>query len=248
MEVDQLNFFKKNGYLVLEDVLTAEEIEYYRELFDRDRSETGYMWRSKASTHQSVNCDVLISSPEFDGLIRHPRLLPHVEEILGGPVGLAESCLRHMGPYEGKPGQGWHRDRKHDEDHPLRTAYVHVLIYLADVDGGTHCFSISPEACDDPILETEEQLARRGKVDLHGPAGTAVLFNLSVLHAAHIRPTTKQRKTIQTYYGLQAGPILSQYTVIPTSLWRDHPKPDVRMFYSLLNDKSKRFNAAYGNR
>lgn len=150
-----------------------------------------------------------------------------------------------MGPYEGAPWQKWHRDRKHREDHPPRTAFVQMLVYFADVDESTHCFSLSPEACGDPVLETEAQLARRGKVDLHGPAGTVVLFNVALLHTAHIRPTTKERKTLQTYHGLQSGPILSHFTVVPARLWRDHADPDARRFYGLLNDRSRRFNTAY---
>jgi prepilin-type N-terminal cleavage/methylation domain-containing protein len=35
---------------------------------------------------------------------------------------------------------------------------------------------------------------------------------------ATVRPTTRERKTIQTYYGLQSSPILSHHTTIPARL------------------------------
>ena len=120
------------------------------------------------------------------------------------------------------------------------------MVYLTDVDESTHCFSISPEAAEAPILDKEAQLQRGGIIDLHGPAGTVVLFNLSVLHTATIRPTQQERKTAQIYYGRQDQPHLSNFTTLPARLWRDHPDPEVRAFYSVLNPKSRAFAKAFG--
>ena len=109
----------------------------------------------------------------------------------------------------------------------------------------THCFSISPEAIDDPILGQEAQLARGGIVDLHGPAGSIILFNLSVLHTATLRPSERERKSVQIYYGPRSGPILSHFTTVPIRLWRDHSDPDIRAFYGNLNRKTRLFAAAF---
>jgi len=91
---------------------------------------------------------------------------------LGAPeaVCFSEICLRHMTPYHGEPRKGFHRDRSHWIEHPLRMDYVQLMVYLSDVDETTHCFSISPEAVDDPIIEIDKQLKRAGICDLHGPA------------------------------------------------------------------------------
>ncbi|MBT5876702.1 MAG: hypothetical protein HOH43_24975 [Candidatus Latescibacteria bacterium] len=241
-------FFERNGYLVVKDALTPDEIAFYQGIYDRDRKDTAYFWREIGhGEHQTVNCDSLVSSPEFDQLIRHPMLLPRVETLLGGPACLAEICLRHMRPHREEPVQKWHRDAPHALSHPLRAGWIHLLIYLSDVDDNTHCFSISPEACDDPILDQDAQLAQKGAVDIHGAAGTAVLFNLSVLHTANVRQTDFERKTVQTYYGPRSGPILSHYSLVPTELWRDHPNTEVRAFYGNLNDKSKRYAARFSN-
>ena len=242
MTPDERTFFEDNGYLILNDMLTQDEISRFQEIYDRDRKDAWYFWREIGhGEHQTVNCDPLISSPEFDGLLRHPRLLSYVEALLGGSTSLAEVCLRHMKQHEDEMVQKWHRDAPHATDHPLRAGWIQAMVYLSDVDEDTHCFSISPEAYDAPILEKGEQLARRGIIDIHGPSGTVALFNLSVLHSATVRRTTHERKTIQTYYGLRSGPILSHYSLVPTTLWRDHPDPEVRGFYGNLNDKSKRY-------
>ena len=243
----ELDFFRQNGYLLLKNALTGDEVRQFLALYDRDRTDTSYFWRDPGlGIHQSLNCDSLISSPDIDQLIRHPRLMSYVDDLMGAPTCRAEVCIRHMGPYDGDPRQSWHRDRPHQLNHPLRMGWIHILVYLTDVDEGTHCFSISPESIDEPVLlNPEKQLARAGSVDVHGPAGTVALFNLSVMHTATVRPTARERKTVQTYYGLQSGPVLSHHTTIPTRFWRDHPDSKVRAFYGNLNDKSKLYAAAY---
>ncbi len=242
MKSEDRLFFERNGYVVFSDLLTREETSRFQDVYDRDREETAYFWREIGhGEHQTVNCDSLISSPEFDGLIRHPGIVPLVQNLLEAPPSLAEVCLRHMRPHDGDPVQKWHRDAPHDMSSKLRTGWVHVLIYLSDVTENSHCFSISPERFDQDILDKDQQLSESGAIDIHGPAGTIVFFNLSVLHTATVRRTDEERKTIQTYYGRQSGPTLSHYSLVPTSLWRDHPDPQVRAFYGDLNDKSRRY-------
>src|SRR6185369_11658206 len=119
-------------------------------------------------------------------------------DLMGDDVCFEEVSLRYIPKYDGKPYVAWHRDCTHHESHPLRMEYLQLMVYLTDVDETTHCFSLSPEAADAPILKTEEQLARGGIVDLHAPAGTAILFNSAVLHTATVRATERDRKTIQT--------------------------------------------------
>ena len=160
---------------------------------------------------------------------------------MGGDICFSEICIRYMRPYNGKLHRGWHRDRPHWMAHPLRTDYIQLMLYLTDVDETTHCFSISPESIDQEVLDTEAQLARGGIYDLHGEAGTAILFNVSVLHTATTRVTQKERKTVQIYYGHQHRRYLSEDSLIPTALWRDHPDPEVRAFYGVLNNKTREY-------
>ena len=127
------------------------------------------------------------------------------------------------------------------------------MVLLSDVDATTHCFSLSPEPCDgsdalpsDPSETGGEQVATYGSLDMHGPAGTVVILALHTLHTATVRVTTKERKTLQTYYGHQGGQTLSQFTSLPPVFWRDHIDQDCRIFYSglPLNAKSRALLAA----
>ena len=233
--------FRKNGYLVLPDALSPADLAEFLATFDRDFKEFNYLWRPFGN-HQVINCDSLVSSPAIDRAVRHPRILPVIQDLMGGPVCFSEICLRHMPPFGGKPSQGWHRDKPHNLEHPLRMDYIQLMIYLTDVDERSHCFSISPESVDEPILAShQEQLVRSPAVDIHAKAGTAVLFNISVLHTATCRTTDVQRKTIQVYYGHQARPALSNDSLIPPTLWRSNPDPETRAFYGNLNDKTRMY-------
>ena len=278
-------FFAAHSYCVLEvgstDGLTAVEAQHWARLFDVDRATPGWQvaqqelsstsrgpgggditafgWTDKGGTReQMVNGDVLLTSPVFDGLIRHPKIIAAVERLMGGRCALAETCLRHMMPFDGRehePYQRWHRDGplgdgKGWSGQPprrFRAEYIQAMVLLSDTDESTHCFSLSPEPCDGEVLPSDPsetggmQVAQRGALDMHGPTGTVVLLNLSTLHTATARITTKERKTLQTYYGHAGGRTLSQFTCVPPGLWRDHADEACRAFYSglPLNDKSR---------
>jgi hypothetical protein len=280
-------FFGANSYCVLEvgsaDGLTTAEAQHWARLFDTDRATPGWRvdeagqqqllgsrgpgggdvtafgWTNKGGTReQMVNGDVLLTSPVFDGLIRHPKIIAAVERLMGGKCALAETCLRHMMPFDGRehePYQHWHRDGAFGDGEGwngqpprrFRAEYIQAMVLLSDTDETTHCFSLSPEPCDSELLPSDPaetggmQVAQRGALDMHGPAGTVVLLNLSTLHTATARVTTSERKTLQTYYGHAGGRTLSQFTCVPPAFWRDHNDEACRAFYSglPLNDKSK---------
>jgi len=238
---EQFEFFQRHGYLVIPNALSSDDLTKLLALFEHDHKEKVYLWRQFGD--QVINCDALASSPEVDYAIRHPRLLPIIEDLMGGPIVFSEVCLRHMRPHTGETRQSWHRDKPHWLEHPLRMDYIQLALYLTDVSDDTHCFSISPEAFDDEILLHKEQFARGGKHDLHGPAGTAIIFNVSALHTATVRPTEMERKTIQIYYGHQSRPYLSDDSFVPVTLWGNEVEPEIRAFYGKLNERTRLFYA-----
>ena len=231
-------FFKQNGYLPLGKILTETELNQWIKAFDRDHTQFTTHW-GNVGPYQTANGDILLTSPDFDQVIRHPKVISLIQDLMGGPVCFSEISLRHMGGYNGPLHRNWHRDRGHWLSHPLRMDYIQLMIYLTDVDQTTHCFSISPESTEEPVLEPASQLQRGGLIDFYGPAGTGVLFNVAVLHTATVRSTNTERKSVQIYYGHIDRPHLSEVTYIPHVFWRDHPEPEVRAFYSILNRKTE---------
>ncbi len=257
MDAQDYKFFEEHGYLELGKLLTDEEVQHYLELYDRDRASNQCCWHRtpgltgladtpSGSSIISINLDVLVSSPEFDTLVRHPKVLPIAEALMGGPICFSEILLRHVVPYDGEHSTGWHRDKPHWIDHPLRTAFLQLTVYLTDVDESTHCLTLSPESAHEPILDREAQLKRSGSHDVYGPAGTATIWNVSMFHGVTVKPTQRERKSAQIYYGHRDRPYLSQQSIIPATLWRDHPDPEVRAFYGNLNDRTRIYMAAAG--
>lgn len=179
---------------------------------------------------------------------------------MGGEVCFSEICLRHMGPYAGEPipgmtsweggvGRRWHRDggdRFIWPEHPLRIGYVQLMVYLTDVSEATHSFAVSPEPVGEETLDKEAQLERFGVHDLHGCAGTAILFNVSRLHTVTVRRTRLERKSVQIYYGHRQRGSLSDQSFIPAALWRDHDDAETRGFYRVLNDRTRSFQESTG--
>jgi hypothetical protein len=240
------SFFRKHGYLVRSDLLSADEVREFLDLYDGDREEFSYRWHPFGK-YQHANYDALVTTLGFDRLVRHPVILERVVALMGGPVCFGEIGARHMGPYDGPAAQEWHRDRPHWRDHPLRMDYIQMMLYLTDVDDTTACFSISPESVDDPILEDREaQLKRGGRVDIHGPCGTVCLFNASVLHTATARPTAKERKSVQIYYGHRDRAFLANDSLIPPIFWNDQADPECRAFYGNVNDVTRVYGKAFG--
>ena len=239
-------FFGNNGYVTLPDLLGEADRGSFLELFDGDRERCPYRWHRYGHS-QVANYDALVTTPAFDRVVRQPQILDAIVELMGGPVCFGEIGARFMGPYAGAPHQGWHRDKPHKMDHPLRLDYIQLMIYLTDVDASTHCFSISPESIDGDILDDQAaQLERGGCVDIHGPAGTVCLFNVAVLHTATTRPTRAERKTLQIYYGHLDGAPLANDSVIPPVLWHDQPDPAVRAMYGNLNEMTRLYAHASG--
>tara|TARA_B100001250_G_C19817400_1_gene799460 strand:- start:11157 stop:11915 length:759 start_codon:yes stop_codon:yes gene_type:complete len=246
MDIQQRKEFAEKGFINLGKLLNDEEVAHFDTLFCDDRKKFPYFWHPYGH-HQEANYDALLTTPSFDGLVRHPKIFPIIEGLMGGPLCFGEIGLRTMRPYDGAFHQGWHRDKPHWLDHPLRMDYIQLMVYLADVDSSTHCFSISPEAIRDQIIEdNDEQLKRGGIRDLHGPAGTCVLFNVAALHTATTRTTKAERRTVQIYYGHRDRAPLANDSGIPAKFWRDCADADTRAFYGVLNERTKIYMDAFG--
>ncbi|MAG85029.1 hypothetical protein CMK10_12800 [Candidatus Poribacteria bacterium] len=66
--------------LFRENALTPNEVKYYVDLFDQDRQkwDRPNLWYPFC-TYQTRNCHALVTSPEFDRLLRHANIFPLIE-------------------------------------------------------------------------------------------------------------------------------------------------------------------------
>ena len=244
--------FARRSFLNLGKVLSDGEVAAHAAAFDRDRRQHGERWRTIGrETHQTGNTHTLSTWPEVDALVRHPRILPTVRALMGGPLSVLEVSARHMARHPGAPpvAQQWHRDTPHNASHPLRLEYVQLMVFLTDVTPRTHCFAIRPESVSEidgaefggwwqapqpPAPAALRRIEppdgfRDEAVEVHGRAGTAILFSASALHAGTIRADGGERKTVQVYFCHRERALGGDLDLkIPEALLRD---TEARLLY-----------------
>lgn len=191
--------FHREGFLVLENALSAEEVGELRAGVERAFAEPneeaeGYgpglarIWRPK----------MFERGPAFEALVDNPRVIDLVEAILGKDCHLIANSALKTGPGDGI--SGWHADETVrfprpadvplDPRIPMPCFVLNFNYYLCDVDEelgptqfvpGSHRSGRQPGPSDfdangDPFYEG------RGVVSGVGPAGTAVVWHDQTWH------------------------------------------------------------------
>ena len=223
---EQLEFFKENGYLVVPNALSPEEVRSNNEVIDRDLVENPVMWLGRGQSGRRQNAHALLACPEMDITMRPPTLLPMMSAIMGKDLCAEEHSVMLRAPNpDGDTECRWHRDanRENSDDAgaPYYTRYLSVVFYLTDVDDTTHTFSVLPGTAQSTELLPLEAYDLDTAQHLVGPAGTAIFFNASTFHAGNVRRTTSERRTIHIYCGRTTDRYLSKHTIFPRRLWED---------------------------
>lgn len=240
----QIDCFTRNSFVVLPGLLPPELVARLNAAIDRDRAAFPNLWWWMGSPNNAGN--LLLTEPVFDEALLLPPVTRLLDRLMGGPWTFEEMSVQVTEPGPGAP-TGWHRDRPYWPQHPHRLDFPQVIAYLTDVDDATHCFTLSPEPSAGPAIDDPaRQVAERGTVYLHARAGSAVFFNCAAVHGLTRRDTDRQRRILQIYYGHADRPELSQVSVVPPRLWRDHPDPDVRRRFAKHNALSRAVHAGMG--
>ncbi len=231
---EQLEFFKENGYLVVPDALSTEEVRSINAAIDRDLVENSVMWIDRRQTGRTQNAHALLACPEMDVTMRPPTLLPLMNAIMGKDICAEEHSVMLRAPNpDGDTECRWHRDANRENraeaDPPYYTRYLSVVFYLTDVDDTTHTFSVLPGTAQSTELFPLEAYDLNTAEHLVGRAGTAILFNASTFHAGNVRQTTAERRTIHIYCGRTTDRYLSNHTIFPRRLWEG--KDDATQHY-----------------
>src|ERR1700710_679200 len=103
---EQVNYYRDNGFLFPIPALTPHEIEFFLTGLQQLETELGgpvaeadVKWRSHAYAH----------SVWFDKLIRHPRILDAVEDVIGPHI-LAWTSTFFIKEPNSKTFAAWHQD------------------------------------------------------------------------------------------------------------------------------------------
>jgi ectoine hydroxylase-related dioxygenase (phytanoyl-CoA dioxygenase family) len=136
MTDEQRLFFETNGYVVLPDALSPNELARVREAADRAEA----AWRADPSRLglRKPNLEQVQAPIEYDDLfldlMEHPRVFPIVREILGDDVSMIDNDY-FLSPPHSESHTGWHHDVGMGRVyHPRSVLMVKVFWLLTDVD------------------------------------------------------------------------------------------------------------------
>jgi hypothetical protein len=216
--------FDVYGYVVLENVLTPDEVAAMKDALYRLKAEPDLAARrvyvNKRDDHMFHVGHVLEYDPALLAYAVHPRLISLVEEIVGGTVRVEETeaainrrdpridaaawGTRHSLP------TGLHTGTRHGwgtylENHRFHCLFVKTIAFLTDVgpdDGGTavipgsHRLSWPQREIIDAALAGDDSLIHQ----VEAKAGSVLLFPESLVHSTTAIRSEKERVILITGY------------------------------------------------
>lgn len=268
---EQLASFEKNGFVVVHNALTSQEMASIDAGIEADRAAHPVAWEpGPREGHIAVGCDapeIMERTDALDLIPYHPAVMPLIDRLLRPGARMSgltymrrDPCLvpRPADLADADPlclERHWHREDGGNVEGAENSDYyvsaIQTIYYLDDVDAESHCFSVIPESAETKrklpkitaggkgwggtdrlrIHDSEngyvdpdqakwvdafgrELPKRLGGVDVHAPAGSAVLFNNSSYHCGTIRHTNRQRRTVHIRYR-QSEPVESRHAIKP---------------------------------
>ncbi|HEV8579329.1 MAG TPA: phytanoyl-CoA dioxygenase family protein [Thermoanaerobaculia bacterium] len=207
MTPEQVTSFEENGYLVVPDALSPDELAAVR----RAAAAAEARWRADPSLPGVRRPDleqvlgIMEHGPEFADLLEHPRLFPLVRRLLGPDVMMLDHDY-FMTPPGAEIPFGWHFDFDMPAvDHPRSLLMVKVFYVLEDIpeDGGATLVlpgsHRTPRGAEMPNCEVPEDLP--GAVKMALPAGTAYLITGRTYHSAGNNRSHHYRHLLIYTYG-----------------------------------------------
>ncbi len=160
VSVDDYVHYQHNGYLIVRDLLSKEDIAELYDLAERTRL-------GPAKTDVSAARDDDPLKREFSEQTRvhmvsrrdaaaergllHPRILDVTEALIGPDVYALQSMMFLNPP--GRGGQGWHQDSYYIKTHP--DTMLGAWIALEDADEENGCLWVVPGSNHEPIYPPE---------------------------------------------------------------------------------------------
>jgi len=183
----EVAFFRKWGYLVVDDGLTPEQVSMLRDLIDvvYDRPhKSNVSAGGKTLNRVNVN-DVMIYSlfeedERFHFLLDHPPAMRRVQALLGNCIQLHSAQGRLTQP--GEPEQRWHRDTPFPQDPdgtPIGAGFGQLacVYYLDELTNENGPLCILPGSHKALFRPPETPVAFPDEKRLYAKPGQIVIFD-----------------------------------------------------------------------
>lgn len=206
-EAERLEF-NERGYIVLEDLLTEEQMQALEPACDRidaqERSERGLDPHARLTVR-----DVMWRDPSLLDLVDLPTALPKIWELLGWNIQIYHTVTAYSPPElpENREvrHQGWHQDSGQLnldlEYSPRPMISLKIAYFLSDcMEEGMANFWVVPGSQErDFDRSGDRSVAPEGAVPVFVPRGGAVIFDRRIWHTATSNGSDVCRKAI--FYG-----------------------------------------------
>jgi ectoine hydroxylase-related dioxygenase (phytanoyl-CoA dioxygenase family) len=216
---EQINFYHKNGYISVENVLTEEEIADLRRVTDE------FVEKSRSVTQHTDVFDLepghtpenprvrRIKSPAshhivYDRALRHDKILDIVAQLIGSGIRYNGHKLNLKYPQFGSPVE-WHQDwafYPHTNDDLLA---VGVVIDDMTVENGA--LMVIPGSHRGPVYDhhqkgyfvgavTDSRFSPEGAVPVEVKAGGISIHHVRTLHGSATNTSDKPRRLLLFQY------------------------------------------------
>ncbi|HLP95175.1 MAG TPA: phytanoyl-CoA dioxygenase family protein [Saprospiraceae bacterium] len=220
---EQISFWETNGYLIVPNIITAEEIETYRRIYNQfldntidtgaNRSDLGAgLGDSKARENITQIMWPSDFVPEVLDMAYHQKALAVARQLMGDDIDMDFDMLINKAPFTNTPTP-WHQDAAYWIDMPdKRAASCWLALDEATVDNG--CMWYVPASHLKPVrphhhagkqggaLMCEASESEGVAVELQ--AGSCVFHHGGTLHYSRGNSTGSQRRAFIVNFRPQA--------------------------------------------
>ena len=135
----QIKAYHEDGFIVLENIFTAREVEALRQAESSPEIQT--VLAEKGIKHQTVHLlELTKRHPAFLNLARDPRIVGAIQPLLGEDIQLQHSKLATKSVTKGTGEFGWHQDITFYPH--SNTSLLSVFVYLDEATPENGCMSM----------------------------------------------------------------------------------------------------------
>lgn len=139
LDARQLEQFEQDGYLVVDDVITPEEVEILREATTDAAVKEAQ--EQKGFSEKTVHLLAITTfHPAFMELAKHRAIIDRIRPLIGDDIQLEHSKLATKPPAKGKGPFQWHQDFAFFPH--TNTSLVAVMVMLDDATPENGCMQI----------------------------------------------------------------------------------------------------------
>jgi len=182
---EDVEFFNREGYIVLEDFIDPDFNQRLIEEVDE------LMAHRKNKDHR-----LLVSYPQMGLLTSHPPMMDKIESVMGPRYAMHH--IHSVRQDAGNGGVNWHQDYEQTPQTNRSHVMVHVFYYLNGLNGEIGDLLFVPRSQN--VVIQNGGLGLLGTGDLPGsvcldslPPGSAVIVHSALWHARRAKPGGEDR-------------------------------------------------------